>query len=562
MAFKILNTYKQKKNLFILVILSSLIIIFLLFVLFFNSKDLKIDLTDYQKNIVYKIGDDIPNYKSNIKAINESGNDVTSSIIIDDSNVKWEIFGKYYIYYSYKNKVIAITIVEVIYSSPFFINYVDLIFYLDMDSSINYFATNIRAFDCYGKDITYDSSGKRKITVDDSNVDYSKIGKYIAYYEITDPNGNYKKQEITVDIRKNSPTPVIYGISDNLYLKLNTSSNQDVFLEGVKAYSNQGNDITKSVKVNVDNLNYSIPGEYIISYEVIDNNGNYSSFERMVIILNEDIPSIFGIKENIVLNVGEKLPDWTNKVRAYDLIDKNITNELIIKVVNLKTNIIYTFDELKENLIHEIGEYNLIYEVTSSIGKTITEEVYLVIWIDVTKPTITEVSDLIYIIGNDYPDLLDGIRAYKKITDKLVIELTDRLQVTLINPDNQIEEIDISNIDYNSIGNYVLVYTVTDDSGNTGKIRRNLLIVDTETPILYNLPDQFIYLIDEENPQEIPDYKNGVIAWDLVDGDLTSLIEILECVDYTIEGIYEVTYKVSDFNGNTVIAKVNVIVSK
>lgn len=59
----------------------------------------------------------------------------------------------------------------------------------------------------------------------------------------------------------------------------------------------------------------------------------------------------------------------------------------------------------------------------------------------------------------------------------------------------------------------------------------------------------------------LPDYREGVSAYDLTDGDLTDAIIIDDSdVDYETAGVYPLVYRVTDSDGNTVTKTVNVIV--
>lgn len=518
----------------------------------------KITITFENDTYIHKIGEEIPDLKGIFKAYDSKKNDVTSEIIIDTNAIKWEIFGKYYAYFYYKNKIVGKIFVQVIHQKPFFTNYVDLIFYLDDSNSINYFATDIRAYDCYGKDITYNQSGKRQIQLDDSKVDYKKIGKYYAYYEITDGYGNIGRQEITVDIRKKDVKPVIYGLEDVLYLELNSTISMDILLSGISAFSNQGQDITRSIVVNYDDVNINVSGEYIITYEVVDNSGNYVKVERKAVVLKKDEPIIIGLREYLLLKIGDYPSDFFSNLKAYDYLDKDITSSIDIKVLSLKTSLYHSLSDLEDSLIHENGEYNLIIEVTNSKGVKIVEEVYLVIWNDLTAPVITIDGDIIYVIGEEIPDYFLGVKAKKIINSKLSIDLTDAIEVMVLNPENPSEVMDLEFIDYLSTGVYTLVYSVTDE-GNKTTSTRKLVILDQDKPLLYNLPEKFYYYIDPDNQMPIPDYKYNVYAWDFVDCDLTGSIEVFDDnVDYLNEGIYKVIYKVSDCMGNTTIEEVEV----
>lgn len=91
----------------------------------------------------------------------------------------------------------------------------------------------------------------------------------------------------------------------------------------------------------------------------------------------------------------------------------------------------------------------------------------------------------------------------------------------------------------------VMVYTVTDSSGNTAKAKRKLTYKDVIAPEI---------TLTQGNDMKVNRGSNytepGYLAVDESDGDLTSKVEVKGTVDTSKDGTYTVTYKVADTSGN------------
>lgn len=109
-------------------------------------------------------------------------------------------------------------------------------------------------------------------------------------------------------------------------------------------------------------------------------------------------------------------------------------------------------------------------------------------------------------------------------------------------------------------GQYSVFYSVTDKAGNNATAIRIVIISEIEedlvAPIITILGDKSTELFVGYSYEEI-----GATAEDDVDGDLSDAILISGEVNTSKPGKYEVTYSVTDYNGNTATASrvVNVL---
>jgi 2',3'-cyclic-nucleotide 2'-phosphodiesterase (5'-nucleotidase family) len=163
-------------------------------------------------------------------------------------------------------------------------------------------------------------------------------------------------------------------------------------------------------------------------------------------------------------------------------------------------------------------------------------------------PYFLEVEDIIYYIGDELPDYLDGVIARNHQDQDI----------------SQFITFDDSNVDLDSPGSYMLFYSVEDENGQKTTIYIYVVVlpeiveeIDIFAPILYGLNDIHHYI-----NHQIPDLLDGVSAIDDVDGNITHLIEIdASSVDFYEVGTYVVTFTVSDQAGNITVDSINVHIS-
>ena len=103
------------------------------------------------------------------------------------------------------------------------------------------------------------------------------------------------------------------------------------------------------------------------------------------------------------------------------------------------------------------------------------------------------------------------------------------------------------NVDTNTLGQYIITYSITDSKNQTKQIQRLVVVEpeDTEAPVI---------TLNGQEYQEIEIYQNysedGATAQDNIDGDLTHKIQIKGFVDSNTLGSYTILYEVSDEAGN------------
>lgn len=118
-------------------------------------------------------------------------------------------------------------------------------------------------------------------------------------------------------------------------------------MEGVSAVDKEDGDITYKI-TSEGNVYNKIPGRYDIIYQVIDNDDNKT--KKRITITVKDIPNNPPVIEahDIILNINEYY-NPNNNVYAYDAEDDNISNRIKVKYNNVN--------------VKKLGTYKVIYQV-------------------------------------------------------------------------------------------------------------------------------------------------------------------------------------------------------
>lgn len=166
-----------------------------------------------------------------------------------------------------------------------------------------------------------------------------------------------------------------------------------------------------------------------------------------------------------------------------------------------------------------------------------------------SRPTVTLVGNtpVIILVGDAFVD--PGATAFD-------IEDGDLTASVVIN----------GSVDVNTVGNYVLLYSVTDSSGSPAIPATRVVNVvstvppppPTNNPPVINLTGGVVTIDEGTNFSE-----PGFSAFDTEDGDLTSVVLVSAPVNPNVPGSYVVTYEVTDSGGlSTLVTRVVDVVPK
>ncbi|MBC1920244.1 DUF5011 domain-containing protein [Listeria booriae] len=350
-----------------------------------------------------------------------------------------------------------------------------------------------------------------KITAND--VDTSQEGTYHVTYSVTDSDENTTTKEITVTVTSND-APTIEATDHTL--KKGTKFDP---MSEVSAADKEDGDMTKDIKITANDVDTTQEGTYHVTYSVTDSDENTTTKEITVTVTSNDAPTIEATDHT--LKKGTEF-DPMSEVSAADKEDGNLTKDIKITANDVDTT--------------QEGIYHVTYSITDSDENTTTKEITVTVTSN-DAPTITA-TDKTLKRGDTFDALAEVSAADKEDGD-----LTSDIQIIAndVNPDQE--------------GTYSVTYSVTDSDNNTTTKQVNVTVTSNELPVI-TATDHTIKKGSKFDPM------SEVSATDKEDGDLTNAIKITaNNVNTNKEGIYQITYSVTDSDDNTTTKDVTVIVT-
>ncbi|MBC1898436.1 DUF5011 domain-containing protein [Listeria booriae] len=298
---------------------------------------------------------------------------------------------------------------------------------------------------------TEDGDITANVTITANDVDANHAGTYHVTYSVTDSDDNTTTKTITITVLTNEK-PVITAA--DITQKAHRSVDP---MAGVTASDLEDGDLTANIKIIANDINIDVPGEYHVTYSVLDSDGNETEKTITVTILSNEAPVIHG--QDVTFKAGKAFDPMAG-VTASDTEDGDITSAIEITANDVDPTV--------------AGVYHVTYSVTDSDGNT-TEATYTVTVLTNEKPVI-HATDQTLAYGQAF-DPMAGVTA-EDLEDG---DLTGSIKI-------------ISN-DVNPLqaGIYHVTYSVTDADGNETQITITVLVgaqpvdpvipADPETPM-------------------------------------------------------------------------------
>ena len=273
---------------------------------------------------------------------------------------------------------------------------------------------------------------------------------------------------------------------------------------------------TLDVVIDDDNFDCNEIGTYNVPVTVTDHFSNTTSKTVVVEVVDKTAPVISvnesaGYTLNIEVNSSNDIKYY---VSASDNVDGDVT-AFITTDVELDTS--------------ELGTQVINVSADDNSGNTSTQQLVVNV-VDTTAPTIklTKGSSVTANYGKSFK-----VSKYYKVTD---------------NYDEEVSDIVVDGeVDTSAEGDYELVITATDSSGNSSSKTLTVTVDDLAGPTITLSKSK----VSIKNGASFSAKSYLVSAIDNKDGDVTSDVKISSSVNTKSAGTYTVTYSVSDSSGNT-----------
>ena len=272
-----------------------------------------------------------------------------------------------------------------------------------------------------------DNSGNLQVKIIDNEVNYSKIGSYQVTILASD-GFNSSKEYFTVNVIDDESPKITYlGDDKGIIIPLNEEADISAYF---KAIDDVDGDVTYTI--SYDEFDTSIESKFPLVVTFYDLQGNSSSFNIMVQIIDESEPEIVLTQATLLLDYETDFSLYNFKTNVYSAYDgkKDIINQIYID---------------SSNVVNEVGVYSVYYCYQDK------EEIY-------------KVECKVHLLSNKNP----VINTYDiEITEGFLPDYTDYIDISDPSDTTILEstQIDDSRVNYGITGTYPVYITVTNSSG-------------------------------------------------------------------------------------------------
>ncbi len=356
------------------------------------------------------------------------------------------------------------------------------------------------------------SSSITKVT----DLDMLFTGIYYMTYSVKDAGGN---EALPI-------TRVIYVVNDQTKPVITLNGSDTVRIEVFSAYTEDGATALDNKDGNVSNaivisgmVNTDVLGVYELKYLVNDQAGNKASKSRIVIVKDSQKPVI-------VNNDADANREVKVQILSIFIDRTKVTDNYDNPIDLVQTNGPATPDGVDTRFK---GTYTLIYNATDVSGNMADTKTYKYIVDDYVGPTIVlnTLDTIIHPVNKPYSSVQASVYDNYYANTQLSITKT-------------------SNVVFYKLGLYFDEYKATDGSGNITIRRRYVRVVDDVAPVLNGLPMNV-------GLWSTVDATEGLTITDNYDAPalLRPRLKVLFTnLNTYVEGMYAVTYEVTDFSGN------------
>ena len=236
-----------------------------------------------------------------------------------------------------------------------------------------------------------------------------------------------------IEISEDKTVPKLTVNSEILDVSL--AADEKEMLKGVTAYDEKDGDLTSRIMIESISK-FTEKGVAVVTYAVCDDD-NHVATARRKIRYKDYTPPYFVVNKTLVFALGEEI-NLSSAIGAYDCIDGDISDRVIITATDYETN--------------KVGVFKISVKATNSMGDTIYMD--LPVYVEqqnVAAPEIQLKEYLVHLkVGQEY-DLTKNIKSVK---DKF----GQQMQNVIID----------TNYDPNKVGKYEAHYYVYDSKNREG----------------------------------------------------------------------------------------------
>jgi len=289
--------------------------------------------------------------------------------------------------------------------------------------------------------------------------------------------------------------------------------------EGATATDPQDGDLTAQI-VRSGFVNTQSAGIYVVTYNVVDSDGNQAQQVARQIVVTDTLPPEVMLNGAASLTHACGTPYIEFGATATDVCDGTLP-VFITGAVD----------------VSEPGDYTLTYTATDATGRIATASRVVTV-ADMSGPLITLAGESPMTVACNAPYVEPGATA---------VDACDGLEASVTIQNNT--------IDTSTLGTHTVLYRATDSSGFESAATREVIVADMEAPVITVLGDDPVFL---DCGQTFID--PNAMAIDACDGEVRVSSDAVSLVDTSKPNTVEITYSARDARGNAAFASRTVIV--
>jgi hypothetical protein len=347
---------------------------------------------------------------------------------------------------------------------------------------------------------------------------------YIFTYNVTDSTGNKAVTQFrVVVVTKDATAPtLIIDKPDTTLIEVTSGPTTPPAPKVISADDLVDGPLANSVTNDANKVTTNIIGLYTVTYTVTDLSGNTATVYRYIKVIDTLKPVITLLGTNPA--TVQVLTSYTDDgVKVSDNYDNGTTLNALLVVTS-------TVD------ITKIGTYLVTYNLSDASGNkaaTVTRTVKVV---DTIKPVVTlngAQSDSVEVFDR-YVDPGVTVSDNYNIQQDLTITVTGTFYAAFP-----------AGSKAKTTGVYKIIYTVTDKSGNSASITRDVKVVDHVAPVFTLLGDATVTVCRWFNYTDA-----GYTVTDNYDAPKDIKVVTLSTGNTLSEGLFSIRYKGTDLSGN------------
>lgn len=345
-----------------------------------------------------------------------------------------------------------------------------------------------------------------------SYVDTNYLGKQEVIYRMSDSGGLVGETKLTVTVKDIKPPEVV--LLEAVVVDVNTLEPYifDYVLITDDYDAHVDLTITKSGTVTMSKI-----GSYRVIIKVVDRAKNTTEFPVIVEVVDRIAPTLEIVSIWIIDDFLR--PNYLSMIQTSDNYDKDIT------VLIDDNSIDYT----------QIGTHEIMITARDLSGN------------ETIKTMIIEIKDL------SYPEIILTTQQAYIAYGIMHINYLDYVESVFDSYDDHLTASDVevySNINFDVIGLYQVIFKLKDQSGNQGQAILYIYINDYEKPVI-----ESTHINIKQNTQI--NLLSYATAYDNYDGDISHLIKMNPAfIPVHQVGFYELIFYVHDSSGNYAETKV------